>query len=724
MIIKIGDEWIAEELDIPIEKRNKLIDQISNIVGDFSYSFDITSTARIRKLLGLPSTSNTDKFTGFNATLLTTDGVQLYIGKLRVDRYNDKVISCSFYSGNTNWLTAIEGNIDTLNFSHSVSQDVASYIATWSNTDGFIVPVFDKGLLRSRGARTLLFDVDLSLSEKNQRSDFRPFFYVHTIVSKIFEEAGIKVTGALLTDPIYKKLITTNNNIDAIGPEIVNRTVKARNATSQGLTTSYAVINFTDITTNGFYDGSKALYSTLTYTADIEMFVNIEAHIVLSTSKTIQVQTFKNGVTAGSYRLGTGEIVDINFTEQVSTNPLIRLLPGETLQVRILCTSGTANVLVGSWLKITPVYFKKIFPASVLSDMKRIDFLTNIFNMFNVLPVYNPLTSTISLNLFKDINNNEEIDISKFVESYEMDTTEIIQDYAKNNRFVYTQIDVPEVEAYNSKYTKQFASGNIESNNIHLQEETNLIELDFVAPYVYSNAIYLLQFILTNYLESELSSDITSSVGSVSNSAGNAVFNTGSLSVTAGQIMRHEGFTNPSYNGDFIVTSGGTSYQVYGVPYISNDTGTTSLVLYQEQNQEDQIIALAHTYSGPTICVFDVNASTQTNVTSYPLAVFHLYNTTGRIDEIRQSLSFDVIQEDANYQVGMCETYYDDIRKILINPLMPICRTYLPTSVFNKLDSSKFVRIKTNDFNERFYLNSITDYQSSYNPCELRVIKV
>lgn len=728
MILKVGEEYIDEQLSISIEKRNKILSSLDSAVGDFSYSFDIKITAQVKRIFGINNLSDQNKFIGFDASILTNQGISIYAGQVLIDAHDDISVKCSFYSGNANWIPRITGTLQDLDLSYydvETAVSASNILATWSNTEGVIFPIFDKGALINRRSPSIIWNVNLAASQKNQQSDFKAFIFVKTVMNKIFSDAGLKLSGTLVKNPIYNNLITTNNSGDTVANEISTRTTKARNNTNQGITTSYVVIDFDDITSFGYSDGSKGLYQTLTYIADIDMYVNVEAHIILSTSKTITVQSYRNGTTDTGTRSGTGTVLDFNFLETSSLGAAIFLNAGDFLQLRVLCSTGTANVLTDSWLKITPVLFPRVFPASLLSTGDKIDFVSDIFSMFNVIPSYDVYSDTVTANLFKEITFQSEIDLSEYIDSYEVDTTEIAQEFAKKNVFKYNDSDDELIEEYNNTYNTDWAAGNITSDN-KLEAEKSLIELSFVPPWVYFHSEFSAQLPRAKYLDLSDSEDSSGSITSVTDNSGTARFNTTSSGVlSVGDIVRIYNMSNEYYNGYWVVSTvfGGSYFECYDAVYVGNDSGNFSLTLYEELTSDNQIIAiLVQDYQGKEIKV--ISPLSAAPFTEYPLAVFHQFNFPNTVNTIKTSLAFGLPQNDDSLQISMIDQFYADIKNISALPVLIIAQMFIPESVFLSLNSYNPIRLITKDFNERFYLESITDYQASHLPCEVRLIKI
>ena len=144
--------------------------------------------------------------------------------------------------------------------------------------------------------------------------------------------------------------------------------------------------------------------------------------------------------------------------------------------------------------------------------------------MFNVIASYNQYTKELTLNLFNKLLEKTPISLTNEIDEVSIDYSEFIGDYAKRNNLIYSQIDAEEIEAYNSQNSISWGSGVIEVNNRHIENESDLFELDFVAPYSYKNNVFNQVLILNEY--TEFSNGTEFDVTSVTDASGTARFNT------------------------------------------------------------------------------------------------------------------------------------------------------------------------------------------------------
>src|SRR5690349_10235367 len=118
MLIKVGDDYLTFNDDIEIERISKIFEEIDSTWGDFSYSFDIAYTAHNMEKLGNPSPDVSDKtiYKNVYADVCDNDGAVLHKGQIRVEKINKRTrkITCSFYSGNYNWMALLTGKVNDL----------------------------------------------------------------------------------------------------------------------------------------------------------------------------------------------------------------------------------------------------------------------------------------------------------------------------------------------------------------------------------------------------------------------------------------------------------------------------------------------------------------------------------------------------------------------------------------------------------------------------------
>jgi hypothetical protein len=116
------------------------ISDIESRQGDFTYEFEVPATQRNRKLLRRSHTIFGSPYEYIEAWFRTSADVKK--GFIQVMEYKDR-FRVNFFSGNANWIALIgDKMLSDLNLSvWDHTYDVATIVASFSNTEGYIYPL-------------------------------------------------------------------------------------------------------------------------------------------------------------------------------------------------------------------------------------------------------------------------------------------------------------------------------------------------------------------------------------------------------------------------------------------------------------------------------------------------------------------------------------------------------------------------------------------------------
>src|SRR5688572_10501146 len=153
MMLRVAGGFLDIDEEIFVEKRTKLFESLDETLGDFSYTFELQKTQNNLNLLSIPLADVYQKtiYNRIDTEALDDEGDLIYTGFLRIESITD-VISCSFFSGNYNWISRLTGQIsEGIDFSDlDTSLTNAAIIATFTNETGIAFPIIDAGgLIRS-----------------------------------------------------------------------------------------------------------------------------------------------------------------------------------------------------------------------------------------------------------------------------------------------------------------------------------------------------------------------------------------------------------------------------------------------------------------------------------------------------------------------------------------------------------------------------------------------
>jgi len=714
MIIKVGDEFINEPVEIEIERKSKVFESIGESQGDFSYSFSLANTSDTRSKLGITSIQEVNKriYSRIDATLLSNSGTEIYRGFIRIDGITE-TIDCSFFSGNTNWMEELDVPMLELNMAqYDVPLNTSSITASWLNNSGVVFPLVEKGNLTNRKSR-YMFD-----------GDFHPFIHVKDVFKAITSNTGIKFAGDLLKDSRFNSLITSNNSQKKNNED---RAVYIGKTGAQVMPGSFTKVTFT----NESAPYNDSVYSNWDssnsqYIADVGIIkMSVQVNLRVTNLGLALFTIVRNGTEViGSFAANATnrivETVEVSGIEQ-----------GDTIELQSahLFTSSL-TIQEDSWIKMIPIKLKNVFANTLLPDVSCTDFIVDIFKIFNIVPSYDPYSKTINTVLFKNIPKKEAIDLSMYVSDYTVDYIDIASSYDKRNLLRYSQQSSDEVDEYNESNTNEYASGSIDISNAFLEEESDLFTLLFTAPFQKDISLIGTSLPSLNFAETE-DTDQTRAITSVTNSSGVARFNWSSGgALTAGTLVRISDSSNDGYNGEFVIEVAGANYvELYDCNYDTNATATITELEIVDIDNDDQVLLLyQYNTNSPSLLFTEFSGITSIryNGTKLGMAFAYFYfpdlGFPFNSGPKKEALYFNRISGSS--QKGLKEDYFEDIERILNDPVKVTCTMNIPEKVFNQIDLISPVRVSTKDFDSLFFVNLITGYQGSELPCTDELIKL
>lgn len=698
MIVQVGDGYLELNETIQIEKKVKLFSDISATEGDFSYSFLIPKSQNNVELIRIFSISQQEKIwnTKIPANVMNDAGITLYSGFIRIENDSDDQFnySASFFSGNTNWIEALNFSLLDLDWSY---YDVEyANIFDFDKTSGLVFPLTDRGILYTRANEHFMAD------------DFQGYMYVKTMVNVILANNAIKLTGGLLNDPIYNKLITSTGTNKLLTLEVENRTAYVGKSTNQTVTTSYATATFTN-DSEPFSNSPLGNWSTVNsrYTFDLaakDYEINVKLNYAVGASYNYSfVRVRKNGTTTlfeKGYK--TRIILDTYTADDLEDTPSA----GDyyEIEVKVSAFSTNRTLLAGSSVTIKPTLFYKQFAGTVIPDMTASDFMCNVFRMLNCIVTYNNINQTLTAEILDKTLSRTPTDISEYVSSVENNFEEFINDYTKLNLLVWDDQSNDLVDEYNRDNEIPYGAGVITIDNDFLELESNLIEMDFVAPFQRQYPELGIELPLTEFMDVSVveTRNITSVSLDSSSGIDLAVFNYSGADAS-GHLVRISDSTVADYNGDYWAIGSSSTFNGY-VEYLGNATATM------------QILRLNFRSSDP---VFLLNNPSQDVATISGMTEFYIENLSPRTeiavanflntDNYNSSLGFDYLKN----------VYFNNTERLLNTGVMCLGKVNLPDKVYRDIDFLRPLRVNGVDF----YPSKLTGYVSSEVQSDIALIK-
>lgn len=709
MMIKSNGEYFDFDGRIEIESRIKLFESIDQSAGDFSYDIELPDTSKNRKMLGIPvSDSIKAIYTNVPADVINNSGELVRSGKLQVVGIGSGIITVVFYAGNTDWFGQLSEPMANLPlYKYDIEFTEANIMASWTNTTGIIFPIIDTGVLVSRSFHSLKVE------------DFTSCFYVKTLMKEIFNPLGIKLQGDFIDDPIYDKIgICSNGRSEE---EVTTRSSYVNKTADQNIS-SLTQITFQDDFTYPFFDGSQNNFQSSSYTADVKLRVRIEINLLFTAVAVFSTTVRVNGVTVKSYSAG-----GISAPDSLSKTITLDLEAGDILTVSANPTLPM-DVLEGSTIKITPTYIYKVFGNSSVPNWTQGEFVSNVFRIFNVLPSYDPVSKTLTVDLFNKIKEKPYIDISDQIEIQSIDFSELVSDYGVNNYLKYQESDDEDLRQYNISNFISYGSGNITVDNDFIDNSSDIVESDFTSPITYLSGVFDMSMERIKFVE--LSEIDDKEITSVTDSSGVPRFQISNADnlFKVGDLVRLE-TESDSYNGEWVINAVTSSYiTVIGGVYDNNSSGSATLLKHEFTTDSNVYLfivvpSVANTFFSSKTPMYLEESDT---FTSASIAYFNLLANNRLINKIwKQSLSFGTINDPLSYQLTIVDTYWPVLKRILNDPVMLRGLGYFDKITYDQLVT--FLRplmVKTNETTNLYYLNRLIGYESGHEPCDVELIKL
>lgn len=741
MLLKINNnDFINLTEEVEVEKQANLFQDITEIDGDFSYSFTLPNTNSVRDKLGIQSINSADKsiYQKIDCSILDDSGQALHMGFLRVESIYSNDINCSFFSGNSNWIDSLSGPlIETDLSAYNVTKAGATIITSWSATSGVIFPLMDTGLLSDR-VRSFNLETE----------DFHPCIYVKDVITAILNRAGLKLSGEILTDKTYNSLIMTSKSKSATEALIRSRSCKAGKTSSQAMDETFQKITFTDDSNTPFYDGSKNNYSTVDsrYTADVGMKVKVECYIKLDAVKDFSMAIYKNGTqypttvvrtTSGSALNVTASQGWVDFDSALYITQINYDQPlyfdmdaGDYIEIFFALDAGegTVNITSGYFL-ITPAIFKTTLPESILPDITQAEFVAGIFSLFNPVVEFDVFTQTIEVNLFNNMKNRSAMDWSRYInpKTIEENYVDFIQDYGKKNNFNYEEGNSKDIETFNKQSEICYGCGQVEVDNYYLEPSKDLSFPFHSVPADFNTVTgaYIPKFKFLSYEDFSQEVSITSVT---SGTAGKARFTTSiNHGFVVGDWVRIISISSGNYLGQGKISQvpSATTFEIFKLMFSVNATGT--VILNKINDEEDDSVYLMLNISNYALSNFSENTNLAiegSNNTHFAYCYFDKPSISRDLDYIRQVVSFDPILTQNFNGIGLLQTYFTGFRSVLSDPVMLKADFHLPYHEYHSFRFKYPIRINTDKHNGLFYVNRITGYKGSHLPCEVELIKL
>lgn len=487
-LVDLGDDTV-----IAITKQVNEIGDISSLLGDLTNEFTLPYTQTNNLIFGLSNklqSGSTIPYTRLEAKFVDR-GVEVISNGAAILRSADDGYKVVIYHNNSGSLQDLEGkrlrDLTFTEFNHI--WNTAAIHASRVNTEGYIYPIIDYGRMSNSG---------VSIETK----ELFPAFFVHTIITKIFEDIGWTVEGNILTDTRYLNFLIAWSmddfihsdeqlelfKLDAVFPtsQVFNYLASSGNQIydvdlddSTNVVNGKYVVPATGLQSFEFI--MEGTYTTSAGTGGGQMqhqIYNYTTSTVILNAET--VSTFTPSSSGGIDGTLGGAIWSVDDVEVTVGDEIgLRITMADVaLDVTITVKKNTSVDLTGNFsffrnvLLTNKILTNNPFKLSdQLPDMTQVDFLKSVFAMMGIIPQSQSYNQTVILKGLDDLLTNDSTDMSERYSESQDDPIEFSESsFAQNNLFRYIQDDGVSLELGNYS---------IPSNNTSLPIENVYVDLPF-----------------------------------------------------------------------------------------------------------------------------------------------------------------------------------------------------------------------------------------------------
>ena len=109
--------------------------------------------------------------------------------------------------------------------------------------------------------------------------------------------------------------------------------------------------------------------------------------------------------------------------------------------------------------------------------------------------------------------------------------------------------------------------------------------------------------------------------------------------------------------------------------------------------------------------------------TDYGTLALAFYNIIDQGKQISKDFIYSMSFAEGD-QISLVQQYFSLTSKVLNDPVKLFCTCTLPYYLFSQIDFLSPIVIRTEETQNVYYINRITGYKESYEPCVLECIKL
>jgi len=317
-------------------------------------------------------------------------------------------------------------------------------------SSSWLAPAIDTNRLNTSGIVSVILNWGKS-GTIYQYDYFLPCFYYHTFITSILESTGLTLSGAILTDSDFLKLVIPypGEKFKYTQPYVAPYAAKGSNSAAINLT---QVLSGTRLITFDTIDyGTKLDAGTELYTFDGAVNCTVTAVIRVNaitwrSATYIKVQIYKNGSEVALYQINNP--ASDSFLQTITYNG--DFVSGDVVKMNIQTDVGSVPngadcTIVSGWtFTFTPttdvprvlVDWNELWPK-----VKVMDLIQDFFNRFGIVPKQED--GVLYLKTIEEIllDRSGSLDWSDKLVNKENYTISFATEYAQQNNFLYTKAE-------------------------------------------------------------------------------------------------------------------------------------------------------------------------------------------------------------------------------------------------------------------------------------------
>lgn len=691
------------------------------IKGDFSVNFTLSGNSYNRSVLGYygPLQQGNPAYSKQRFTV-TNDGnptVRGYIVIQAEDSNGD--LECFFLSGNANWFNAMQFKIKDIDFeSEVITYDQVD--ARKAATSGIIFPIVDWAYNGYKLSTTFL-------SHSNTLEgvyEMFPCYYLHSLVEAVAVKSNIKIAGTLTNDELYKSIIITPDGPDLAWPDsAIFYTWVTRSANVAQAYPAADKLKFdTTQETDGQYDTTNFRF-TAKRTATYEIIVNAN----MSVNQDYTFTIYKNGSGSG--------ISLFTSTSSLNGTTTINLAKGDYIELFSVASTSAYNLLAGSSWRInirksiesynTYGTICYVTPAAVIPDIKAIDLIKFLTFYFGCICTFDEYSQTLTLNKISLYDKLNALDLT---ENYVSHSINYNTGATKNNIIQFQDGNEDEIISYNRQNIVSYGGGNITTSFTIDQSNREIYNLPFAPSWDRPNRSqigWFMPFIKFYDLKDSENTADQATVTSVSSSGGNARFNcTNTFNQASSELYR----INTNYYVGYAFSTNVTSTYIEFFDVAFNKTATGNIYkqdVSKVSGTNRLLICRPGTNvsdaGGPASFYFIASSGTSTSSTA-AVAWFDKPKLGQNIDSNLASLAIDPVL-GRTYNNTVSNLYWGYLKNAFNRPIIE-AYLHIHEEVYQNIDFSRFIYLKTKDLQGYFFVMKIENYQDSSIPTKCSLMWV